>query len=132
MNPEHMQRHKQSAGTSSCSVPLYPRREHQTNMDANMTNSQAPKVLVEYDNFPPNKTIGPEMKVVIPPIPMQNPFSTPSSSKDNRCQMQYLQARASGDRFDHFSQIPARKMQDFSDSDSDWENEAMANFSGFM
>lgn len=132
MNPEHMQRHKQSAGTSSCSVPLYPRREHQTNMDANMTNSQAPKVLVEYDNFPPNKTIGPEMKVVIPPIPMQNPFSTPSSSKDNRCQMQYPQARASGDRFDHFSQIPARKMQDFSDSDSDWENEAMANFSGFM
>ncbi|XP_030578248.1 homeobox protein MIXL1 [Archocentrus centrarchus] len=131
MNPEQMQRHKQSAGASSCSVHLYSKSECHTNMDINMAGSQGPKVLVEYDNFPPNKTIGPEMKVVIPPIPTQNSFSV-SSSKDNRCQMQYPQVRASGDRFDHFSQIHTTEAQDLSDSDSDWENEAMAGFGSFM
>ncbi|XP_063078718.1 homeobox protein MIXL1 [Engraulis encrasicolus] len=34
-------------------------------------------VLVDYDNYPPNKTIGPEMRVAIPPLP---PSSSSSSS----------------------------------------------------
>uniref|UniRef100_UPI003AADC49E homeobox protein MIXL1 n=1 Tax=Centroberyx gerrardi TaxID=166262 RepID=UPI003AADC49E len=92
---------------------------------------KGPKVLVEYDNFPPNKTIGPEMKVVIPPIPTQNNFSR-SSPKDAGCQVQYPQVRAAADKFSHFSPIHATEAQDFSDSDSDWENGAMAGFGGFM
>lgn len=130
MSPEHMQQHKRSAAAPSTSIHLYPKSGRHANADIN-TSSQGPKVLVEYDNYPPNKTIGPEMKVVIPPIPTQNSFST-SSSKDNRGQIQYPQMRASGDRFGHFSQIHATEAPEFSDSDSDWENEGIAGFGGFM
>lgn len=132
VKPEQMQRHELSVNVPCCNVHLYPKdNEHHAKMEANMTDNRDPKVLVEYDNFPPNKTIGPEMKVVIPPIPTQNNFSR-SSPKDNGCQVQYPHVRATGDRFSHFSPIHATEAQDFTDSDSDWENEAMAGFGGFM
>lgn len=130
--PEQMQRHELSVNVPCCNIHLYPKEnEHHPKMEANMTGNQGPKVLVEYDNFPPNKTIGPEMKVVIPPIPTQNNFNR-SSPKDNRCQIQYQQVRPTGERFTHFSPIHGPEAQDFTDSDSDWENEAMAGFGGFM
>lgn len=131
VKPEQMQRHELSVNVPCCNVHLYPKEtEHHPKIEA-MTGSQGPKVLVEYDNFPPNKTIGPEMKVVIPPIPTHNNFSR-SSPKDNGCQIQYPRVRATGDGFSHFSPIHATEAQDFTDSDSDWENEAMAGFGGFM
>ncbi|XP_023149626.1 homeobox protein MIXL1 [Amphiprion ocellaris] len=130
--PEQMQRHKQSVAVPSCDIRLYPKENEQNpKVEANVTGSQGPKVLVEYDNFPPNKTIGPEMKVVIPPIPAQNNFSR-SSPKDTGCHMQYPQARAAGENFNPFSPIHTSNTQDFTDSESDWENEAMAGFGGFM
>ncbi|KAG8011301.1 Homeobox protein MIXL1 [Nibea albiflora] len=130
--PEQMQRHELSVNVPCCNVHLYPKEnEHHPKMDANVNDNQGPKVLVEYDNFPPNKTIGPEMKVVIPPIPTQNNFSR-SSPKDNGCQVQYPRVMATGDRFSHFSPIHATEAQDFTDSDSDWETEAMVGFGGFM
>ncbi|KAJ4928599.1 hypothetical protein JOQ06_004229 [Pogonophryne albipinna] len=130
--PDQMQRHKLSVNVPCCNVHLYPKEnEHQPKMEANMPANQGPKVLVEYDNFPPNKTIGPEMKVVIPPIPSQNNFSR-SSPKNNGCQIQYPRVMSAGDRFSHFSPIHATEAQDFTDSDSDWESDALAGFGGFM
>lgn len=132
VKPEQMQRHELSVNVPCCNVHLYPKENgRHSKMEANVTGNQGPKVLVEYDNFPPNKTIGPEMKVVIPPIPTQNNFSR-SSPKDNGCQIQYPRVRATGDGFSHFSPIHGTEVQDFTDSDSDWENEAMAGFGGFM
>ncbi|XP_068433752.1 homeobox protein MIXL1 [Clinocottus analis] len=130
--PEQMQRHELSVNVPCCNIHLYPKEaELPPKIEANMSANQGQKVLVEYDNFPPNKTIGPEMKVVIPPIPTQNNFSRPSP-EDNGCHIQYPCVRATGDQFNHFSPIQATEAQDFTDSDSDWENEAMAGFSGFM
>uniref|UniRef100_A0A3P8S481 Mix paired-like homeobox n=1 Tax=Amphiprion percula TaxID=161767 RepID=A0A3P8S481_AMPPE len=130
--PPENTRHKQSVAVPSCDIRLYPKENEQNpKVEANVTGSQGPKVLVEYDNFPPNKTIGPEMKVVIPPIPAQNNFSR-SSPKDTGCHMQYPQARAAGENFNPFSPIHTSNTQDFTDSESDWENEAMAGFGGFM
>uniref|UniRef100_A0A8C5CGF5 Mix paired-like homeobox n=1 Tax=Gadus morhua TaxID=8049 RepID=A0A8C5CGF5_GADMO len=81
-------------------------KAHQHDVKAHYSShgNAGPKLIVEYDNFPPNKTIGPEMKVVIPPIPTHS-----------LC---------------HFSPIHAS--EDFSDSDSDWETSAMVGFGGFM
>lgn len=123
--PAQIQRHELSVNVPCCNVHLYPK------IEATVTANQDPKVLVDYDNFPPNKTIGPEMKVVIPPIPTHSNFSR-SSPKDNGSQIQYPHVRATGDGFSHFSPIHATEAQDFTDSDSDWENEAMASFGGFM
>lgn len=128
LKPEQMQRPDLSVDVPCLNVHLYL-KENEHLPKANTTSSQATKVLMEYDNFPPNKTIGPEMKVVIPPIPIQNNFSR-SSPKDNGCSMQYPQMRPTG--ITHFSPIHATEGKDFSDSDSEWENEAMVGFGGFM
>ncbi|XP_041661953.1 homeobox protein MIXL1 [Cheilinus undulatus] len=128
VKPEQIQQHELSVNVPCCNVHLCPKEKNQ---HANMASTQGPKVLVEYDNFPPNKTIGPEMKVVIPPIPTQNTFSR-SSPKENGCQIQYPRMRSTGDRFCHFSPIHGTEAQDFTDSDSDWENEAMVGFGSFM
>ncbi|XP_062324294.1 homeobox protein MIXL1 [Osmerus eperlanus] len=96
-----------------------------------LNSSVGPKhVLVEYDNFPPNKTIGPEMKVVIPPIPSQNNFNR-SSPIHAACQVQQLQVKTRPN-FDQFSPDRANIAQEFSDSDSDWENSTMAGFGDFI
>ncbi|XP_077568379.1 homeobox protein MIXL1 [Stigmatopora nigra] len=79
------------------------------------------RVLVEYDNFPPNKTIGPEMKVVIPPIPAHN-YGGPSPKNGGAAA--YPPARATGEVF--------ANTPEFSESDSDWESEAMVGFDGFI
>ncbi|XP_036406200.1 paired box protein Pax-6-like [Megalops cyprinoides] len=94
---------------------------------------KAPKhVLVEYDNFPPNKTIGPEMKVVIPPIPSPTNFSR-SSPKQVLCPVQHLHVKSKPDSFGHFSPIrDAEPREKFSDSDSDWESGAISGFSAFL
>uniref|UniRef100_G3PBM4 Mix paired-like homeobox n=2 Tax=Gasterosteus aculeatus aculeatus TaxID=481459 RepID=G3PBM4_GASAC len=127
-----MQLRELSVNVPCCNIHLYPKEtELPPRVEANVPVDQGAKVLVEYDNFPPNKTIGPEMKVVIPPIPVQNNFSR-SSPKDNGCQIQYPCVRATGGRFSPFSPIHAAEAQDFTDSDSDWETEAMAGLSGFM
>nr|XP_061806471.1 homeobox protein Mix.1-like [Nerophis lumbriciformis] len=91
-------------------APIYPSEDND------------PKVLVEYDNFPPNKTIGPEMKVVIPPIPAQNNFGRLSPNASGP--LRYPPARAAGDAF---TDAP-----EFSESDSDWESEAMVGFDSFI
>ncbi|XP_071397847.1 homeobox protein MIXL1 [Centroberyx affinis] len=132
VKPEQLKRNELSVKVPCCNVHLYHKENGQhPKVHASVSGNQGPKVLVEYDNFPPNKTIGPEMKVVIPPIPTQNNFSR-SSPKDAGCQVQYPQVRAAADKFSHFSPIHATEAQDFSDSDSDWENGAMAGFGGFM
>lgn len=128
---EQMQRPELSVDVPCCNVHLYPKEsEHPPKYEATAASSQGPKLLVDYDNFPPNKTIGPEMKVVIPPIPIHGKLSR--SPKDNGCQIQYPHVRAMGDAFSHFSPIHATEAQDLTDSDSDWESEAMAGFGGFM
>lgn len=129
---EQMQRPELSVNVPCCNVHLYPKEnDHQPRFEPTVTSSQGPKLLVDYDNFPPNKTIGPEMKVVIPPIPIHGKLSR-SSPKENARQIQYPHVRAMGDGFSHFSPIQATEAQDLSDSDSDWESEAMASFGGFM
>ncbi|XP_011610417.1 homeobox protein MIXL1 [Takifugu rubripes] len=130
--PEQMQRLELSVNVPCCNVHLYPKENEQNpKFEAAVTSSQGPKLLVDYDNFPPNKTIGPEMKVVIPPIPVHSKLSR-SSPKENGCQIQYPHVRAVGDGFSTFSPIHTTEVQDLSDSDSDWESEAMAGFGGFM
>ncbi|XP_062858611.1 homeobox protein MIXL1 [Trichomycterus rosablanca] len=88
-------------------------------------------VLVDYDNFPPNRTIGPDMKVIIPPVPTQINFNR-SPPKQLTCQMQQIQVRMQQDPLDHFSPIGGSDSGEFTDSDSDWEREAMAGLSAFM
>ncbi|KAM3861639.1 homeobox protein MIXL1 [Diretmus argenteus] len=129
MKPEQI-RDELSVQVPCSNVHLFQKETEHPKVQTRMSDNQGPKVLVEYDNFPPNKTIGPEMKVVIPPIPTQNSFSR-SSPKDAGCQVQYPQVMATGDKFHHFSPIHAADAQDFSDSDSDWEHGAMG-FGGFM
>lgn len=76
--------------------------------------------LVEYDNFPPNKTIGPEMKVVIPPLPSNNNFMMSSSSpKHVTCSGQNMPEKVQPGSFGTFSPIRASEAVEFSDSDSD-------------
>lgn len=112
--------------------PYHKDNGHYFKAQTTISASVVPKhVLVEYDNFPPNKTIGPEMKVVIPPIPSQNNFGR-SSPKDAACQVQQPQVKTRSDNFGHFSPIRASASQEFSDSDSEWENGAMSGFGGFM
>lgn len=132
VKPGQMQRHELSVNVPCCNIHVYPKEnEHHPKIEATMSGSQGPpKALVEYDNFPPNKTIGPEMKVVIPPLPNHNNFSR-SSPKDNGCQIQYLNVGAR-DWVSHFSPIHAPEIQDFTDSDSDWDNEAMTGFGGIL
>ncbi|XP_072307609.1 homeobox protein MIXL1 [Eucyclogobius newberryi] len=122
---EQMQRPELSVNVP-CLPHLYLQGDHHQ-PKAMTSNTQARPV--DYDNFPPNKTIGPEMKVVIPPIPMQSNFNR-SPPKDTRCHLQYSQMRQT--RVNHFSPIAPAEGKDFSDSDSDWENEAIIGFNGFM
>ncbi|XP_056151076.1 homeobox protein MIXL1 [Lampris incognitus] len=110
-------------------VHLYTKENgHYLNVPPQMNGHAGPKVLVDYDNYPPNKTIGPEMKVVIPPIPPQSNFSR-SSPETTTSQTLYPQL---ADNFDHFSPTPASEAQEFSDSDSDWKTDIITSLAGFM
>ncbi|XP_034017801.1 homeobox protein MIXL1 [Thalassophryne amazonica] len=134
MKPEQIQQDEVSVNIPCCNVHLYPEESgHHPERQANAISDQGqgPKALVEYDNFPPNKTIGPEMKVVIPPILNHNVFNKPSL-KENGCQIQYLPVRSRGNKFNQFSPIHTPEGCEISDSDSDWENKALPGFSGFM
>uniref|UniRef100_A0A671MVU9 Homeobox protein Mix.2-like n=1 Tax=Sinocyclocheilus anshuiensis TaxID=1608454 RepID=A0A671MVU9_9TELE len=110
----------------------YP-KGHGQFMSTSHAKSTMKQFLVEYDNFPPNKTIGPEMKVVIPPLPSQNNFMMSSSSpKHVTCSIQNMPVKVHLGSFETFSPIRAREAAEFSDSDSDWEREAMSGFNGFI
>ncbi|XP_043074529.1 homeobox protein MIXL1 isoform X2 [Puntigrus tetrazona] len=110
----------------------YP-KGHGQFMNTSHTEPPMKQFLVEYDNFPPNKTIGPEMKVVIPPLPSQNNFVMSSSSpKHVACSVQNLPVKVQPESFGTFSPIRASEAVEFSDSDSDWEREAMSGFNVFM
>lgn len=99
----------------------------QSNMSKTLTH-----VLVEYDNFPPNKTIGPEMKVAIPPIPSPTSFSR-SSPKQVLSPVQHIQVKNKPESFGHFSPIRGTEPREkFSDSDSDWESGVISGFSAFL
>uniref|UniRef100_A0A3Q3FSE1 Mix paired-like homeobox n=1 Tax=Kryptolebias marmoratus TaxID=37003 RepID=A0A3Q3FSE1_KRYMA len=122
---------KASPTSPSCGVRLYSNKnEHRAELEAGGTGNRGPKALMAYEDFPPNKTIGPEMKVVIPLIPSQNNFNR-LPHKSGGCQMQYPQLRAT-EGFGHFSPIQTTETQDVTESDSEWENKAMADFGGFM
>lgn len=117
--------------SASCDVRLCSNNsERRAKMEADVTGDQAPKALMKYENFPPNKTIGPEMKVVIPLIPTQNNFNR-LSPKMKGCQMQYPQLTAT-EGFGHFSLIQTTETHNVTDSDSEWENQTIADFGGFM
>uniref|UniRef100_A0A673I495 Homeobox protein OTX1 B-like n=1 Tax=Sinocyclocheilus rhinocerous TaxID=307959 RepID=A0A673I495_9TELE len=110
----------------------YP-KGHGQFMSTSHAKSTMKQFLVEYDNFPPNKTIGPEMKVVIPPLPSQNNFMMSSSSpKHVTCSIQNMPVKVQPGSFETFSPIRASEAAEFSDSDSDWEREAMSGFNGFI
>ncbi|XP_030628043.1 homeobox protein MIXL1 [Chanos chanos] len=95
------------------------------------TRSAAKQVLVDYDNFPPNKTIGPEMKVIIPPIPTQSNFNR-SSPKQVCSQIQYIPVKTLPEFHGRFSPIRGSQGGQMSDSDSDWESEAISGFNDFI
>ncbi|XP_041951071.1 homeobox protein MIXL1 [Alosa sapidissima] len=82
--------------------------------------------IVEYDNFPPNKTIGPEMKVAIPPLPSSHSFVR-SPPKQVACPVPAPRLKDNPDHFGHFSPIRGSEARDFSDSDSDWDREVLFN-----
>lgn len=91
-------------------------------------------MLVDYDNFPPNRTIGPDMRVVIPPVPTQVNFIPNRSPPTHITRpLQHTQVRAPHDHLGlDFSPISSSDTGDFSDSDSDWEKEALAGFTAFI
>ncbi|MBN3306037.1 MIXL1 protein, partial [Amia calva] len=92
------------------------------------------QILVDYDNFPPNKTIGPEMKVVIPPMPPSVGFSRSSPKNSAHVVPQGPQQDSSNKyALGHFSPISNDKSREkFSDSDSDWESGAISEFASLM
>ncbi|MBN3292339.1 MIXL1 protein, partial [Polypterus senegalus] len=85
--------------------------------------------LVEYDNYPPNKTIGPEMKEVIPPIP-----TTRSSPKPYACPVGQRPYFFTTDKTGHFSPIPddGDSGGRFTDSDCEWDAGAVSGFPDLM
>ncbi|XP_046691880.1 LOW QUALITY PROTEIN: homeobox protein MIXL1 [Silurus meridionalis] len=95
-------------------------------LDSDQTRDLVKHLFVDYDNFPPNRTIGPDMRVVIPPVPTQVNF-IPNRSPPLRTTCP-LQVRAPHD----FSPIASSDAGHFSDSDSDWEKEALAGFNAFI
>ncbi|KAM9435523.1 homeobox protein MIXL1 [Clarias gariepinus] len=109
---------------------------HRSNGSLSAQSKPEPSVkpmLVDYDNFPPNRTIGPDMRVVIPPVPTQVNF-IPNRSPPTQinCPPQSAQVRVPHDSLGHFSPIGSSDNGDFSDSDSDWEKEALAGFNAFI
>ncbi|XP_026779468.2 homeobox protein MIXL1 [Pangasianodon hypophthalmus] len=109
---------------------------HRANGHISAQSKPEPSVkpmLVDYDNFPPNRTIGPDMRVVIPPVPTQVNF-IPNRSPPTQiaCPLQHTQVRVPHDSVGHFSPIGSSDAGDFSDSDSDWEKEALAGFNAFI
>lgn len=90
-------------------------------------------MLVDYDNFPPNRTIGPDMRVVIPPVPTQvNFIPNRSPPAQLTCPLQHTQVRLPHGSLGHFSPIGSSDAGDFSDSDSDWEKEALAGLNAYI
>ncbi|KAK2864322.1 hypothetical protein Q7C36_003476 [Tachysurus vachellii] len=91
-------------------------------------------MLVDYDNFPPNRTIGPDMRVVIPPVPTHvNFIPNRSPPTQTSCPVQHTQIRVPHGSLGHFSPIGGSSdAGDFSDSDSEWEKEALAGFNAFI
>lgn len=89
--------------------------------------------LTDYDNFPPNRTIGPDMRVVIPPVPTQVNF-IPNQAPPTQITrpLQHTQVSVPHDILGHFSPIGSSDAGDFSDSDSDWEKEVLAEFNTFL
>ncbi|KAM9778104.1 homeobox protein MIXL1 isoform 1-T2 [Syngnathus typhle] len=108
------------AGVGPSSVPTYPFQD---------ACAGRPKDMVDYDNFPPNKTIGPEMKVVIPPIPAARSNFVGSSVNDVSGPPPHVRA---GEPFDGFSPINGTDAAEFSDSDSDWDKEVLVGFTDFI
>lgn len=90
----------------------YHRANRQVSAQSKPESAVKP-MLMKYDNYPPNKTIGPDMRVVIPPVPTQ--FA---------CPLQHAQVGVPPDNLGHFSPIGSSDTGDF--SDSDWEKEALA------
>lgn len=120
---------EQAQPNQSCDVRLGSRKnELRAKTGAKVAGDRDPKVLTQYENFPPNKTIGPEMKVVIPHIPTQNNFRL--SPQNNGGQMQYAQLRATD--MCHFSPSQTTETQEVTDSDSEWKNKTLVDFGGFM
>lgn len=109
---------------------------HRANASVSAPSKPEPLVkpmLVDYDNFPPNRTIGPDMKVVIPPVPTQvNFIPNQSSPTQMTCPVLHTQVRVPHESLGHFSPIGSSDTGDFSDSDSDWEREALAGLNVFI
>lgn len=104
-----------------CNVASY--RGQNANFTSNLGGMH---VLVEYDNFPPNKTIGPEMRVTIPPLPLSHGFIR-SPPKQVACPVPAPRLGANPDNFSQFSPIRGSEARELSDSDSDWDREVLLN-----
>lgn len=104
-----------------CNIASY--RGQNANFTSNLGGMHA---LVEYDNFPPNKTIGPEMRVTIPPLPPSHGFVR-SPPKHVACPAPGPRLGANPDNLSQFSPIRGREARDLSDSDSDWDREVLLN-----
>ncbi|KAL2082172.1 hypothetical protein ACEWY4_021990 [Coilia grayii] len=113
-----------------CNMASY--RGHSGNFQTNLSSvGTAPKhVLVEYDNYPPNKTIGPEMRVAIPPLPSSHHGFVRSPPRPVVCPGPPAPLKANANSFGPFSPPRATEARDFSDSDSDWDREVI--FGGFL
>lgn len=129
VKPEQIQDELSATGVSCNDNHYHKGNRHYLKVQQHQNGNSGPKqVLVEYDNFPPNKTIGPEMKVVIPPIPNQNNYGTMSPKK---CHVQCHQMTVKPHNVGQLSPVHARA-QEFSDSDSEWETGSMVGFGGFI
>nr|XP_023662821.1 homeobox protein Mix.2-like [Paramormyrops kingsleyae] len=110
---------------------LHYRKENAHLLQHSVSN-QPNHVLVDYDNFPPNKTIGPEMKVVIPPLPSCTTFSR-SPPKGSMPPVGAMRMETGLGGFRSFSPINDSESGDkLSDSDSDWETGTISDFNDFI
>lgn len=117
IRPDQMTRYGRENGHLTAQYKPEPRVKH---------------MLVDYDNFPPNRTIGPDMKVIIPPVPPPHLNFNQSPPKQPSCPIHQMQVRVQPEHQDHFSPIGGSDSGEFTDSDSDWEREAMAGLSAFI
>lgn len=103
-------------------------RKENAHLPQHSASNQPKHVLVDYDNFPPNKTIGPEMKVVIPPLPSCTTFSR-SPPKGSMPSVVAMRAETGLGGFQSFSPINDSESGDkLSDSESDWETGTISDF----
>ncbi|MEE6473721.1 hypothetical protein FKM82_010151 [Ascaphus truei] len=86
-----------------------------------------PNLMVDFDNFPPNKTIGPEMNVVIPQIPVSTASSSQSKMSVFAPHSPFSMPAMPGGSYGQYSPMSDSSVSEkYSESGSEWEGSVVS------